>query len=79
MSMAIPNSKDYGAYPDLIFHYAAPRAKYLYASPHKASVGSASALRGLTPLSDDLSTRTRGVIRSRVRHTPGSKQESFDF
>jgi hypothetical protein len=39
MSMAISNSKDYCAYPDLIFYYAAPSANHLYASPRKAGVG----------------------------------------
>jgi hypothetical protein len=36
MSMAISSSKDYCAYPDLIFHYAAPSAIHLYANPRKA-------------------------------------------
>jgi hypothetical protein len=38
MSTAISNSKDYCAYPDLIFYYAAPSANHLYVNPRKAGV-----------------------------------------
>jgi hypothetical protein len=34
----ISSSKDYCAYPDLIFYYAAPSAIHLYANPRKAGV-----------------------------------------
>jgi len=37
--MAIWDSKDHRAYPDLIFHYTAPSADHLYANPRKARVG----------------------------------------
>jgi hypothetical protein len=36
--MAMADSKDYCAYPDLIFHYPAPSANHLYASPLKAGI-----------------------------------------
>jgi hypothetical protein len=39
MSMGILNGKDHGAYPDLIFHYAARSGNHLYANPRKAGVG----------------------------------------
>ena len=37
--MAIRDSKDRCAYPDLIFYYAAPSANPLYANPRKAGGG----------------------------------------
>jgi hypothetical protein len=36
--MAISDSKDYCAYPDLIFYYAAPSANHLYANPRMTGV-----------------------------------------
>jgi hypothetical protein len=38
MSMGTSSSKDYCAYPDSTFYYAAPSAIHLYANPRKAGV-----------------------------------------